>query len=1069
MKVLDSVGNDVTDQFHVETESGNLVINPKALTLKSADLTKEYDGTALTNADAASLNVYVNENGLAVEDGWVGNEGATYDFKGSQTLVGKAEQGNMFTYRAKPGTKLTNYQISATMGNLEVTSRTIPYEVTVKANSLSATYDGKPKTANGFGGETAQGIPVTANGQSYYVTGLTSSATGTNVLDSGEVPVTGTAAVKDAEGNDVTEQFSVKVARGSLTISRRNVTLASADLEKEYDGTPLRNSDATALGVPVNENGLKTETGWAEGEGATYTFSGSQTVVGHDVNAFSVKLNGNTDEKNYNISKHEGKLEVTRRGTAYEVTVKANSLTATYDGNPKTASGFEGETAQGIPVTANGQSYYVTGLTSSATGTNVLDSGEVPVTGTAAVKDAEGNDVTEQFSVKVARGSLTISRRTVTLTSATDSKQYDGTPLTSKVVTPGGEGWANGEGATYNVTGSRTLVGSSANTFKYTLNANTDENNYTITKSEGTLTILNREAKYQITVEANSATDTYDGIEKSASGFKTLTFTENGQTYTVSGLTAEAAATDAGNYPVNVLGIPMVKDADGNDVTPQFSVDTRNGTLTIEKRKVTLLSASFTKPYDGKALTNNNAPLVTEEGWADGEGATYTFTGTQTLAGDSANAFTYKLNSNTKDSNYNIDKQEGRLIVRDRDQKYAIVVEANSDTVTYNGKEQAVSGLAATTFVTEDGNTYTVEGLKAEAKATDAGTYTAAITGETIVRDSAGNDVTRQFAVVKENGTLTIRKAPLTLTAASASKPYDGTELTAHNTASITGAVEGEQVDTAELRYEGSQTEIGSSLNRIMQDSVRVVNPGFLGIRALGGKDTTANYEIRLVDGTLTVNQRNDLEYTINRIFLDRSGNEADRDVTRSQQAYYGEKILKTAPEIETTWKDSHYMLLPAWGDYQETKDKTVTLKAEDNIVNIYYALDDAATGSPEENKGDRIPDMYQIVFTYTAKENGTVSGVTTEAVTVQELVKDQNGLVIETGGRKPASPTQPSTVKANDGYYFHHWNNGSVELKDDAAVKAGSYETDTTFTAFFKENPDNAWTAEKRVTNIPS
>ncbi len=830
------------------------------------------------------------------------------------------------------------------------------------------------------------------------------------------------------------------------------MTLTSATANKEYDGNALTDDTVTVSGD-----------GFADGEGASYNVTGSQRAVGNSENTFTYTLNEGTNKDNYNITQTLGTLTVTSSNASYEITVEANSDTVLYDGQSHSVGGFKT-----LEFTVGSNKYTVSGLSAGATGT---DAGEYAanITGTAVVTDAYGNDVTSEFTVKTVNGKLTVSKRNVTLTSATDSKQYDGTPLTSKVVTPGGEGWANGEGATYNVTGSRTLVGSSANTFKYTLNANTDENNYTITKSEGTLTILNREAKYQITVEANSATDTYDGIEKSASGFKTLTFTENGQTYTVSGLTAEAAATDAGNYPVNVLGIPMVKDADGNDVTPQFSVDTRNGTLTIEKRKVTLLSASFTKPYDGKALTNNNAPLVTEEGWADGEGATYTFTGTQTLAGDSANAFTYKLNSNTKDSNYNIDKQEGRLIVRDRDQKYAIVVEANSDTVTYNGKEQAVSGLVATTFVTEDGNTYTVEGLKAEAKATDAGTYTAAITGETIVRDSAGNDVTRQFAVVKENGTLTIRKAPLTLTAASASKPYDGTELTAHNTASITGAVEGEQVDTAELRYEGSQTEIGSSLNRIMQDSVRVVNPGFLGIRALGGKDTTANYEIRLVDGTLTVNQRNDLEYTINRIFLDRSGNEADRDVTRSQQAYYGEKILKTAPEIETTWKDSHYMLLPAWGDYQETKDKTVTLKAEDNIVNIYYALDDAATGSPEENKGDRIPDMYQIVFTYTAKENGTVSGVTTEAVTVQELVKDQNGLVIETGGRKPASPTQPSTVKANDGYYFHHWNNGSVELKDDAAVKAGSYETDTTFTAFFKENPDNAWTAEKRVTNIPS
>ena len=786
-------------------------------------------------------------------------------------------------------------------------------------------------------------------------------------------------------------------------------------------------------------------------------------------------MNDNTLAGNYEIQKSEGTLTVRNRDAAYEVTVRANSLTATYDGTEKHVSGFENETADGIPVEVNDQTYYVSNLVSQASGINVSDSmTAIPVTGTAVVKDASGNDVTEQFNVTVTPGSLTINKRSVTLTSATDSKEYDGTPLTNKLVTPGDEGFAPGEGAACNVTGSRTLVGSSLNTFTYTLNANTDANNYIITPIEGTLTIRNRDARFEITVEANSATETYDGTEKSAGGFKTLTFTQNGQTYTVSGLTAEASATDAGEYKVNVLGIPMVTDKDGNDVSDQFSIDTKDGVLTIEKRKVTLLSADLHKEYDGKALTNGSTPLNTEEGWADGEGAVYTFTGIQTLVGNSANAFTYTLNSNTKAANYEISKQEGRLIVHDRNEKYAIVVKANSATVTYNGKEQAISGLVATTFMTEDGNTYTVEGLRAEAKGTDAGTYPAAIEGNVIVRDSEGNDVTSQFAVVKRDGTLEIQKAVLTLTAASASKAYDGTELTAHSTASITGVVDGEQVDTEELQYEGSQTEIGYSSNHIVEGSVRVVNPGFLGIRALGGKETTDNYEIILVDGILTVNQRYDLEYTINRIFLDRSGNETGRNETKNQQAFYGEKILKIAPEAETTWKDSHYVLLPAWGDYQATKDRTVTLKAEDNIVNIYYALDDAGSrrpdgGTPEENQGDRIPDMYQIIFTYVADENGTVTGTTTEVMTVQELVRDANGLVIEAGVRKPASPTQPSTVKANDGYYFLNWHDGSAELRDDAAVKARSYEQDTTFTAFFKENPHNAWTAVKRVTNLPA
>lgn len=49
-----------------------------------------------------------------------------------------------------------------------------------------------------------------------------------------------------------------------------------------------------------------------------------------------------------------------------------------------------------------------------------------------------------------------ITPRNVTLTSATDSKPYDGTPLINNTVTVGGDGFAQGEGATCTVTGTQT-------------------------------------------------------------------------------------------------------------------------------------------------------------------------------------------------------------------------------------------------------------------------------------------------------------------------------------------------------------------------------------------------------------------------------------------------------------------------------------------------------------------------------------------------------------------------------------------------------------------------------------
>lgn len=96
--------------------------------------------------------------------------------------------------------------------------------------------------------------------------------------------------------------------------------------------------------------------------------------------------------------------------------------------------------------------------------------------------------VTEQKTLDVVgQATYTITKRDVTLTSASDTKEYDGTALTNNTVTA--KGFVNGEGATYNVTGTQTEVGSSENTFTYTLNGNTEKKNYNITTQCGKLTV----------------------------------------------------------------------------------------------------------------------------------------------------------------------------------------------------------------------------------------------------------------------------------------------------------------------------------------------------------------------------------------------------------------------------------------------------------------------------------------------------------------------------------------------------------------------------------------------------
>ena len=267
---------------------------------------------------------------------------------------------------------------------------------------------------------------------------------------------------------------------------------------------------------------------------------------------------------------------------------------------------------------------------------------------------------------------------------------------------------------------------------------------------------------------------------------------------------------------VNEWGaMPSFKDAGTYTIVAKATVNgvklTAKATLTINPATVTLKSADLAKEYDGKALVNGEKALATETGWAEGEGATYNFTGSQTLVGKSDNTFTYTLNEGTKAANYTITTTEGKLEVTglEDSKKHTAEVTAPSNKDTYDGtKKSAGTELTGTTFQWKD-QTYTIEGLTSEnVTKTDAGEYENKVNGTPKVLDAAGNDVTDQFKVTKKAGKLVINPKKYTVTTDSATKTYSGTALTAGG--KVEGIVSGE---TVEFTTTGSQTEVGTSKN----------------------------------------------------------------------------------------------------------------------------------------------------------------------------------------------------------------------------------------------------------------
>ena len=295
-----------------------------------------------------------------------------------------------------------------------------------------------------------------------------------------------------------------------------------------------------------SKDGGKIEISYLDG---LYPDHKTVSVTGIEVGSVILKVSGgNKDTEQFviNIGKRT-------------VNLSSGSAFKTYDGRPLTG-GISVDGDGWAPIDEDRVQYNQASRT---------DAGESENTFEVVLPSGSEEYFKKHYDLIITRyGVLRVEKRPVTLTSASGSKEYDGKPLTNHEVTVGeaawGTGWVDGQGATYSFAGSQKIVGSSENAFECIPNEGTNLDNYQINKTYGTLTVTDRSEKYQITLTPNSKSVTYDGTEKSVSGFETLEFQINGQSFYVSGVEASAAGTDAGEYPVKVSGQAVVIDSDGN-------------------------------------------------------------------------------------------------------------------------------------------------------------------------------------------------------------------------------------------------------------------------------------------------------------------------------------------------------------------------------------------------------------------------------------------------------------------------------------------------------------------------
>ena len=850
-------------------------IKKRNVTLTSGSASKVYDKTPLTKNEVAVSG-----------DGFVKQEGATYKVTGSQTEVGSSK--NVFTYELKSNTKASNYNITKVEGDLIVTSQDGEVVVTITGHTKTDDYDGTEKSITGYDVSITEGSKYTTsdftfNGKAeakgtaagtYHMNLSENQFSNTNtnftkvrfIVTDGELTITpksivpsdtngikatdpsgsvydgnphlNTLTVNDTKTNAKLEEnkdyklsYSGDVVNvGTVTVTVKGIGNYTGEFTKTYEITPREYTVTTDGAEKVYDGNPLTAKGrvnnLAKDETVVLTVTGAQTNVGSSDNTYTLAWEGTAKASNYKHGKDSiGTLKVTAKPI---VPSDTNGITVT---DPLDST-YDGKVHKNKPTVTDAKTKATlkenTDYTLTHTG-DLVNVGTVKVTVTG-----KGN---YQGSFEL---SYQITKRKVSLTSANDEKVYDGTPLTNDTVTVTSKlGFAEKEGATYNVKGTITNVGSTKNTFTYTLNEGTLASNYEIETHEGTLEVTPVTDKVTVKISGKKATVTYDGKSHVVEGYDVNEISNplyNASNIEFTGV-AKAEGTEVNTYPMRLTSTQF-SNTSKNFTDVKFVVT--DGSLTIapksinpedEKTGIKVTNPADSK-YDGEEHKNKPTVTDTKTGVTLVENTDYTLAysdnvidaGEVTVTIIGANNYTGRFNVT-----YQITQRSVTLTSGSASKVY--------DKLPLTKDEVTVSGDG---FAKEEGATYNVTGSQTE-KGSSKNTFTFELKSNTKASNYSIEVKFGELKVTAEDGEVVV-----TITGHKETFKYDGNEKSVDGyDVSIT---QGSTYTTEDFTFNG---------NAEVKATAAGTYP--MGLQVSDFTNNNANYStVTFVvnDGSLTINPK---------------------------------------------------------------------------------------------------------------------------------------------------------------------------------------------------------------------
>ena len=479
-----------TDGCNTTEKVQTITVNPLP-TLEITDAATTQNQTIFFGTDIAPVvftNTYSTVSISPVPGSASWPAGFNYDVP-TQTLTSNLPAFGTYTFTA---TATSLYGCDPVSKTVNITVKSDPTPIVITSSTKSWTYN----SANHkdevytvtYGGVS---LSADASGKVFELpTGdkvtITATAAGvTNVSDNAPENNTYNYAIENP-----TQYTNVTALTGTLSILCKQVTITAKDASKTYDGTPLTESGFTATAL---------ETGDSHTFAVTMTSASTITTFGTTPNVIAtvdgtpVTPDVETPVGNYCVTAKNGTLSIGKR----PFTITLDSVKV-YDGAP-------------FMVTAS--QLYVTGLVNNdtlASGEMWTESGEVGeyenndgsfqatlasgiiYKGGFSILDPSGSSVTSCYT-PTFKVKLGIVPCTITITAATDSKPYDGTPLTNSGYSITAGALVSSDNlASCIVTGSQLCLGSSPNVPSGAViknGTNDVTGNYTIHYVNGTLTV----------------------------------------------------------------------------------------------------------------------------------------------------------------------------------------------------------------------------------------------------------------------------------------------------------------------------------------------------------------------------------------------------------------------------------------------------------------------------------------------------------------------------------------------------------------------------------------------------